>query len=158
MLEEIIIYSTDNYNVVVPRRAHIPREDGGHLMIVPKVNKISRIDLNPQEAKELMMLTMLIGEAMTKGLKKSGIILNRINYQDNGNWAFIYKTEPHLHIHLYGRVENSKTQKNGEALYFRNPFEFDYTKYERLNENDIKNIVDEINILKGKPKYNLKNW
>lgn len=35
---------------------------------------------------------------MKDGLAERGIILGRINYQDNGNW------NKELHVHLYGRA------------------------------------------------------
>ena len=39
-----------------------------------------------------MRLSMLISEAMIEGMKNRGINIERINYQDNGNWAYLKGT------------------------------------------------------------------
>lgn len=152
------IYETDNYIVFVPKRPHVSREDGEHLVIRPKKHYISRIDLPIPLAKEAMMLTMLIGEAMTNGLKKTGIEIGRLNIQDNGNWAYLRGEEFSFHIHIYGRVLNSNIQKYGEALYFPDPRTDFYDNFKPLNDNDIIEIKKEIEILKNKEKYKLSNW
>lgn len=152
------IYETDNFIVFVPKRPHISREEGGHLVIKPKVHYVSRIDLPISLAKEAMMLTMLIGEAMTKGLKRTGIEIGRLNIQDNGNWAYLRGEEFSFHIHIYGRVLESKIQKYGEALYFPDPKTDFYDNFKPLNENDIIEIQKEISLLKDTEKYKLTNW
>ena len=43
-------------------------------------------------------------------MKNRGINIERINYQDNGNWAYLKGTKPMFHIHLYGRTKESKVQ------------------------------------------------
>lgn len=54
-------------------------------------------------------------------MAKSGIEIESINYQENGNWAFTRKEEHIFHVHLYGRTKNSKKQKWGQALYLPYP-------------------------------------
>lgn len=158
-MNDKIIYETGNFVVCVPCKTHIPREDGGHIWIRSKEKYFeSRAALAPSEAIEVMRLTMLIGEAMVIGMKRREIEIERINYQENGNWAYQEGTKPVFHIHLYGRTKNSRSQTWGEALVFPGPSSDFYEIFESLNDEDIKEIVTQINILEKTDKYNLLNW
>lgn len=114
----IEICQTNNFKVETRGKPHISRTDGGHIVITPKIKAVDRTRLAPKLAIELMMLTMVVGEAMTKGLNKRGIDVGRINYQDNGNWGVSKPEGPSLHIHLYGRAKSAKINKWGDACYF----------------------------------------
>ena len=158
-MNDNIIYETDNFTVCMPGKPHIPREDGGHLIISSKNKQYSsRCDLSPREAMELMRLTMLTGEAMKAGLKSRGIELIRINYQENGNWAHKSNRLPVLHVHLYGRTADSKTQKWPEALVFPAKETGFYEGFEPLNEEDAGEIIKQIKILENSDKYRLSSW
>lgn len=154
-----VIYETENFVVAVPKVPHIPRTDGGHLWIRAKKKYFSnRIELEPKLAIEVMRLTMLLGEAMEKGMKNRGINIERINYQENGNWAYQKGMNPEFHIHLYGRTKDSTTQTWGEALIFPNKSTGFYDKFERFNNEDIEKIKRQIDLLEKEDKYNLVNW
>ena len=159
ILNDRIIYETENFIVCVPKIPHIPREDGGHIWIRGrKSNFCSRLDLDSNEAIEVMRLTMLISEAMINGMKNRNINIERINYQENGNWAYRKGKNPIFHIHLYGRTMNSKTQIWGEALVFPNKETGFYDEFEPFNDDDIKEIKKQIAILENTEKYSLKTW
>ncbi len=159
VFENKTIYQTDTFIVCVPQKPHISREDGGHIMIKSKEKYFaSRLELNPKEAIEVMRLTMLISEAMINGMKNRGIDIERINYQDNGNWAFLMNSNPMFHIHLYGRTKESKVQKWGEALKFPNPDGHFYDSFKPFNDEDIKEIQKQIELLENTEKYKLENW
>ena len=153
-----IVYETKNFLVFLPNMPHIPREDGGHLVITAKEKILDRTGLNPTQAIECMRLTMLVGEAMVKGLKKQNINIERINYQENGNWAYLRHEIPFFHIHLYGRTKNSKSQIWGEALNLPDPDTGYYSSFDKLTNEDIFFIQEEIKKLEKTDKYNLKNW
>ncbi len=154
-----VIYETENFVVAVPKVPHIPRTDGGHLWIRSKEKYFSsRIELEPKLAIEVMRLTMLIGEAMEKAMKNRDINVERINYQENGNWAYQKGMNPEFHIHLYGRTKDSTTQTWGEALVFPNKSIGFYDKFERFNNEDIEELNKQINILEKEEKYNIANW
>ncbi len=156
---DTVIYETENFVVAVPKVPHIPRTDGGHLWIRAKRKYFSsRIELEPKFAIEAMRLTMLLGEAMEKAMKNRGINIERINYQENGNWAYQKGMNPEFHIHLYGRTRNSKTQTWGEALVFPNKSTGFYNNFEPFNKDDINEIKSQITILEKNKKYNLENW
>jgi diadenosine tetraphosphate (Ap4A) HIT family hydrolase len=132
--------------------------DGGHLVIYPREKIKDRTQLSPAQAIELMKLTMIVGEAMEKGLNRRGIDVVRINYQDNGNWGFHSPAGPFLHVHLYGRAFSSKLQKHGEALYLpRTEIGF-YDSVSPLDEGDVAAIREEIERLASSGKYALEAW
>ena len=154
-----IIYETENFIVFVPKEPHISREEGGHLCIrAKKENCTSRLDFTPQEAKEFIRLSMLLGEAMMNGMAKTGVLIERINYQENGNWAFLNDEEPFFHMHLYGRAKDAKHQKFGEALYFPHPTSVYYETNLPLRSGDILEIQNELKRLENSDKYEIHTW
>lgn len=154
-----VIYETENFVVAVPKVPHIPRTDGGHLWIRSKEKYFSsRIELEPKLAIEVMRLTMLIGEAMEKAMKNRNINVERINYQENGNWAYQKGMNPEFHIHLYGRTKDSTTQTWGEALVFPNKSTGFYDNFEKFNNEDIEEIKRQITILEQDGKFIKENW
>ena len=159
IMKDTSIFETETFAVCVPDVPHIPREDGGHIWIRPKKSGIhSRLDLTPKEAIEVMRLTLLIGEAMINGMKNRDINIERINYQENGNWAYLRGEKPVFHIHLYARAKNSKTQPFGEALKFPNEDTGFYDNFQPLSADDIKEIKAQIAELQNTEKYSLIKW
>ena len=155
---ESLIYETKNFIVTTPKLPLVTREDGGHIEISPKMRIDNRTLLTPQLAIELMRLTMLIGEAMTIGLKNRGIDIGRINYQDNGNWGVFKPDGAFLHVHLYGRATNAKIQKYGHACQFPMPESGFYDDFETLTNEDIIEIKAQIHALLNTKKYSWSNW
>lgn len=152
------IYETLNFIVHAVDNPLVTRLDGGHIEITPKIRLDNRTLLTPKLAIEQMYLTMLIGEAMTLGLRKRGIDIGRINYQDNGNWGVFKPEGPFLHVHLYGRAKSAKIQKYGEACHF--PFRETgfYDTFEPLNAGDIQEIQKQIEQLINTSKYASPDW
>jgi len=155
---KLLIYETKNFVIATPELPLVTREDGGHIEISPKTRINNRTLLTPQLSIEMMRLTMLVGEAMTIGLKNRGINIERINYQDNGNWGVFKPDGPFLHIHLYGRATNAKIQKYGHACQFPMPESGFYDDFEALTNEDIIEIKSQINALLETKKYMLSSW
>ena len=156
--EDKVIYETENFYVLARWKPHVSREEGGHIRIKPKRKVKNRYELTPKEAKELIRLTMLAGEAMINGMKNRGVDIEIINFQDNGNWAYLRFEVPAFHIHLYGRTKDSVKQKFGEALYFPNPKDEYYKDLTPLDDDDIEEIRKQIHLLENTEKYDLSNW
>lgn len=148
-----LIHKTLNFRVLAHDRPHVDRADGGHIIILPKVRVKDRTCLSPPLAKELMKLTMIVGEAMATALNRCGIDVGRINYQDNGNWGVFKPEGPYLHIHLYGCAKSAKIQKYGEALHLPQRHTGFYNLFEPLNDGDIAEIRNEIERLFLTAKY-----
>ena len=100
------ILETPNYIVEAADRPHVDRCDRGHIRILPKQRVVSRTELSPELAVELMRLSMIVGEAMEVSLQGRGIDIGRINYQENGNWGVFKPDGPYLHLHICGRARS----------------------------------------------------
>src|SRR3989344_4117201 len=88
----------------------IDRLEGGHVKISPIIDVEDRTQLTPNQAIELMRLTIVAGDAMKLAMGTIGVEIGRINYQDNGSW------KPQLHIHLYCRAKTAVMQKYGDPI------------------------------------------
>jgi diadenosine tetraphosphate (Ap4A) HIT family hydrolase len=154
------IYETENFIVESHEKPHVDRNDGGHIKIYPKVRIADRQQLTPKQAIELMRLTIVVGQAMTKVMNEHGVDIGRINYQDNGNWSVFKPEGSYLHIHLYGRSKSAKIQKYGQACYFphieENPGY--YKNFKPLTKEDVKDIGIEIERLLKEEKFSDLAW
>ncbi|MEI7621234.1 MAG: hypothetical protein WCJ51_01730 [Candidatus Moraniibacteriota bacterium] len=152
------IYETENFIVESFERPHVDRLDGGHIKIAPKKHLADRTQLSPKLAIEFMRLTMVAGEAFETAMNNCGIPVVKINYQDMGNWAYKTGGKPLFHLHLYGRASNAVWQIFPESVYLPDRSTGFYDKFEPLNENDIKEIQKQIEIISQKEKYKKENW
>lgn len=141
-----IIFETENVKVRVPNYPHITRKEWWHIVVSPKKIVENRSDLEPKIIIELARLVEISWIAMKKVLNNSWILVERINYQDNWNWAYLRGETPEFHYHLYGRAKWAEIQKFWHACVFpyiwENP-EF-YQNIEPLNSEDINLIWNEI--------------
>lgn len=155
-----IIYQTDNFTVEAHQRPHIDRDDGGHIVISPRERIINRQDLSPRKAIELMRLSIVAGEAMTRVMNVHGVDIGRINYQDNGNWSVLKPEGPHFHMHLYGRAKSAKVHKYGQACYF--PHIDDqpeyYENFKPLTKEDVEEIGREMEKIFADDKFSDEKW
>lgn len=142
-----IIYESENFILESHERPEIDRTEGGHIKISPKIRMIDRTELTPKQAIELMRFTIVAGRAMVVGMKKHGVNIGRINYQDNGNW------NPHFHIHLYGRAVDATFQKYGDPIISGHRDEF-----KPLTQDDIIAIRAEIDNLFKKEEFSDSAW
>lgn len=146
----MILYHSADFRIVAPEHPHVSRADGGHLKVAPLEPVEDRTKLSPAQAKELMKLTMVAGEAMRTVLGRHGIEIGRINYQDNGNW------HADLHIHLYGRALGATGQKWGSPLVFpptHEEFVRTMNNLEPLSSNEQAELTSEIEGLLATEKY-----
>ncbi len=145
-----LIYEARHFVLKTLDQPHVSRGDGGHIVINPKIAVEDRTQLSPEQAVELVKLTMAGGEAMKTVLSRRGIDIGRINYQDNGNWR------AELHVHLYGRARGATLQPWGHALAFpptREAFRKEMGDLEPLSADDIAELRAEIGRLLESEKY-----
>ena len=144
----MVFFETENFIVESHPKPFVSREEGGHIRIRVKDESITdRTKLFPRQAMELMRLSMIVGEAMERGMNKQGVPIVKINYQDMGNWAYKENRLPFLHIHIFGRVKNSVKQPFPESVYLPDRNTGFYDGFEPLREEDeqvIKNIIEEL--------------
>lgn len=141
------IYESENFILESHDLPEIDRLEGGHIKISPKRDFSDRTELTPKLAIELMRLTIVAGKAMVTGMKKQGVNIGRINYQENGNW------KPHLHIHLYGRAVDAKVQKYGDPIISGHQDAF-----QPLSSDDIVAIREELDNLFSKAEFSDSAW
>lgn len=155
-----LIYETKDFVVEAVDKPQIDRDDGGHIKIQPKVRTVDRQQLSPKQAIELMRLTIVAGEAMTKVMNEHGVDIGRINYQDNGNWSVFKPEGPYLHVHLYGRAKSAKVHKYGHAIQspLRKDYPEFYENFKPLTKKDVEDIKKEIKKLFTKKKFSDSEW
>lgn len=159
-----VILETNNFIVSGHDQPHHDRNNGGHAKVTPKERFGECTEMPLELYLTMMQLVVATGEAITLVMRQKGINIVRINYQDNGNWAYFPKTnkKPHIHIHLYSRTLNEK-HPEGDPRFraFPNalvlPYVGDYPEYYRsfkpYSEEDCSDIKTEIERLLVTEKY-----
>ncbi len=153
------IYETPSFEVDSQEKPFVSRTEGGHVRIKIKDREITdRTKLDPKTAIELMRLTMIVGEAFETAMNNRGIPVIKINYQDMGNWAWKENKKPYLHVHIFGRASDAMKQKWPESVYLPDRSTGFYDGFEPVNEEDIKEIQKQIDLVSQREKYKLENW
>lgn len=152
------IFETKYFTVEPHPKPFVSREEGGHIRIFPKREITDRTKLSPQEATELIRLTMIVGEAMEIAMNNRGVNVVKINYEDLGNWAFKRNEDPLFHIHIFGRAKNAKHQIFPEAVQLPDRSTGFYDKFKPLDEQDIIEIRKQIELISNLDKYRSENW
>lgn len=152
------IYETKHFIVEASEKPHVDRNDGGHIRLFPKNKVLDRMAFSSEMAIKFIRLTMVVGSAMKTAMTNRGIEIMRINFQDMGNWAFKTGEEPFLHMHIYGRAKNAKHQPYKEAVQLPDRSTNFYDGFERLNDDDIKEIRKHIELIFNKKRYSDSEW
>ena len=150
-----IIFETDNFIVKGHDNPHHDRNNGGHAVVSPKKRYADRTEMPIELYITFMILVRIAGKAITNVMTQKGIPIARINYQDNGNWAYFpsMKKEPDIHVHLYVRsyeekhpADDKRFKAFPDALVF--PFVGDnpeyYESFEPYSDEDCRDIGLEI--------------
>lgn len=148
-----LIYETNNFILETIEKPFIDKAEGGHIRIMSKIKISDRTKLTPEQAIEYIKLSMIAGEAMTNVLRKQGIDIGIVNYQEMGNWSVFKPEGVTLHMHIFGRTKTATKQKYGEAVLLPQRESGFYDGFEPLNENDVTEMRIEIERLLGTDKY-----
>ncbi|MBZ5633122.1 MAG: hypothetical protein LAO55_08330 [Acidobacteriia bacterium] len=143
------VYEDRYFQVVAPELPLNCREDGGHLVVVKKKPVTDRSDLTHQEAIAFMRISMAAGKAMYDVLG-----IERMNYEDLGNWGLDDPGGAKMHLHLFGRSREQIHQIRGQhiALYPKDhPIYKGHLK--PLTENDLARLRARIGEILTEPKY-----
>jgi len=143
------VYEDRYFQVIAPESPLNCREDGGHLVIVKKEPVTDRSDLTWQEAIAFMRISMAAGKAMYDVLG-----IERMNYEDLGNWGLDDPGGARMHLHLFGRSREQIHQVRGQhmSLYPQNhPIYKGHLK--ALTENDLARLRAHIAQILGGAKY-----
>ena len=116
-----------------------------HLVMTLKRSGVkSREEMTPTEMMETMWLSAIAGKALKTVMLAHGSNRAWVNYQENGNWAFLRGKEPFYHLHIYGRGDDDEQHPFGLALYFPYPAPEFYSSYETLSDEVVKELIEEV--------------
>ena len=125
------VYEDKYFQVVAPELPLNCREDGGHLVIVKKEPVTDRSDLTWQEAVAFMRISMAAGKAMYDVLG-----IERMNYEDLGNWGLDDPGGAKMHLHLFGRSHQQIHQIRGQHMFL-------YPKDHPIYKGHLQPLADE---------------
>jgi len=111
--QSIDLFSTELVTISTPSTPLNCRLDGGHLVVEPRRVIRDRVDCTDKEAIELMAASMLAAKAMYAVLN-----VEKVNYQEMGNWSLDNLATAKLHIHIFGRHHQQRYQQRGESIRF----------------------------------------
>ena len=106
------VYEDRYYLVVSPDSPFNSREDGGHLVMYKREPVTDRSDLDWREAIDFMRISMAVGKAMYEELG-----VERMNYEDLGNWGVDDPGGPKMHLHFFGRARHEIHQIRGQHIF-----------------------------------------
>jgi diadenosine tetraphosphate (Ap4A) HIT family hydrolase len=143
------VYEDKYFRVVAPEFPLNSREDGGHLILLKKQPVSDRSDLTYQEAIYFMRITMIVGRAMYDVLD-----IERMNYEDLGNWGLDDLGGAKMHLHFFGRAREQNHQIRVQHMFLYPKDQKIYKGHLKpLDDNDLQRLKARIAELASDPKY-----
>jgi diadenosine tetraphosphate (Ap4A) HIT family hydrolase len=105
------VYDDRYFSVIAPEFPLNCRDDGGHLILIKKEPVTDRAELSAAEAIDFMRITMIVGRAMYEVLD-----IERMNYEDLGNWGLDEAGGAKMHLHFFGRSRVQIHQTRGQHI------------------------------------------
>ena len=128
---DLTVYEDRYFYVVSPALPLNCRADGGHLVLLKKDKVTDRSDLTYQEAIAFMRISMAVGRAMYDVLG-----IERMNYEDLGNWGIEEPGGAKMHLHFFGRAREQLHQIRGQHMFL-------YPKGHKIYEGHLKPLTEE---------------
>lgn len=143
------VYEDRFYEVIAPSVPLNCREDGGHLILVKKQPVTDRSDLSIEEAIDFMRISMAVGRAMYDVLQ-----IERMNYEDLGNWSLDDPGGAKMHLHFFGRAKTQVHQIRGQHLSLFPPEHPIYKGHLKpLTDDETGRLRTAIASILDEPKY-----
>lgn len=144
-----LVYEDRYFQVIAPEFPLNCRDDGGHLILIKKEPVSDRSDLTWQEAIDFMRISMAVGRAMYDVLK-----IERMNYEDLGNWGIDAPGGAKMHLHFFGRAREQIHQLRGQHIAL---FPKDHPIYKGhlkpLDAEQTAVLRERIETILAEPKY-----
>ncbi len=125
-----LVYEDKYFQVIGPEFPLNDKNDGGHLILIKKEKATDRSDMTYQEAKDFMRISMAVGKAMSEVLG-----IERMNYEDLGNWGIDDPGGAKMHLHFFGRTREQVHQIRGHHMFL-------YPKGHRIYQGHLKPLND----------------
>lgn len=126
-----VVYEDKFFKVISPELPLNCRDDGGHLILVKREKITDRSDMTDQEAIDFMRISMVVGKAMYEVLG-----IERMNYEDLGNWGVDDPCGAKMHLHFFGRAKEQVHQIRGHHMFL-------YPKGHKIYEGHLKAFSDD---------------
>lgn len=143
------VYEDEYFKVIVPKVPLNCRADGGHLILLKKDPVFDRSDLSCEEAIDFVRISMAVGRAMYDVLG-----VERMNYEDLGNWGLDDPGGPKMHLHFFGRAKEQTHQVRGQHMFL---FPKDHPIYrghlQPLSDNEVDALRRKIESVLSEAKY-----
>jgi diadenosine tetraphosphate (Ap4A) HIT family hydrolase len=148
-MNDIVVYDDKFFQVVSPEFPLNCREDGGHLVLLKKENVRDRSEMNWQEAIDFIRISMMVGQAMYKVLG-----VERMNYEDLGNWGVDKPQGSTMHLHFFGRGREQIHQIRGSHMKIYPEGHKIYKGHLKpLKEEEIEALKQELETIAREEKY-----
>ncbi len=133
------VYEDKYFKVISPQLPLNCRDDGGHLILTKKDQVHDRSDMDWQEAIDFMRISMAVGKAMYDVLG-----IERMNYEDLGNWGIDDPGGAKMHLHFFGRAREQTHQIRAHHMFL-------YPKGHKIYDGHLKPLTDgDLRGLRGK--------
>ncbi len=148
-MERNCVYEDKYFKVISPEFPLNCRDDGGHLILIKKEKVSDRSDMTYQEAIDFMRISMAVGKSMYEVLG-----IERMNYEDLGNWGIDDPGGAKMHLHFMGRTKEQTHQIRGQHIFL-------FPKNHKIYQGHLKPFSDEqvdslrkrISEILAEPKY-----
>jgi diadenosine tetraphosphate (Ap4A) HIT family hydrolase len=145
-----VVYEDRYFQVLSPERPLNCRDDGGHLVLIKKETVTDRSDLSHQEAIAFMRISMAVGRAMYDVLG-----IERMNYEDLGNWGLDEPGGAKMHLHFFGRAREQVHQIRGQhiSLFPKGHKIYEGGHLKPFSEDEVSRLRTRIREVLRAPKY-----
>ncbi len=148
-MEKSYVYEDKYFFVFSPEHPFNCRDDGGHLILIKKDKVTDRSELTYQEAIDFMRISMAVGKAMYEVLG-----VERMNYEDLGNWGIDNPGGAKMHLHFLGRAKEQTHQIRGQHIFlFPKGHKIYQGHLKPLTENQVFALREKIKEILNEPKY-----
>lgn len=144
-----LVYEDKYFQVSSPEFPLNDRNDGGHLVLTKKAKVTDRSDMTHAEAIDFMRISMAVGKAMYEVLG-----IERMNYEDLGNWGIDDQGGAEMHLHFFGRAREQIHQIRGHHMFLYPKGHKIYQGHlEPFNDSDLKKLRAKIEDILNGEKY-----
>lgn len=148
-MDKNCVYEDKYFKVISPESPFNCRDDGGHLILIKKEKVTDRSDMTYHEAIDFMRISMAVGKSMYEVLG-----IERMNYEDLGNWGVDDPGGAKMHLHFLGRAREQIHQIRGHHMFL---YPKDHPIYKGhikpLSDNQLEALRKKIAQVLEEPKY-----
>lgn len=148
-MPDVILYEDRFFQVVSPEYPLNCRKDGGHLVLLKKKPVTDRSEMKWDEAIDFMRISMIVGKAMYSVLG-----VERMNYEDLGNWGVDKPQGSYMHLDFFGRAKEQVHQVRGSHMQIYPEGHNIYKGHLKpFNDEEVDLLIKEIDAICKEEKF-----